>query len=872
MGEVYRARDPRLGRDVAIKVLPSSFAADADRLRRFEQEARAAAALNHPNILTVHEIGTADGPYIVSELLEGQTLRATLDHGGLPVKKAIDYALQMARGLSAAHDHRIVHRDLKPENVFVTSDGRVKILDFGLAKLSEPAIPGVEAEAPPTRAVETMPGVVMGTLGYMSPEQVRGLPVDQRSDIFSFGAILHEMVHGGRAFEGDTPADTISAILNLDPPEPARGQKGIPPALDRVVRHCLEKSPERRFQSSRDLAFALEGAVAEDVGPVAPSPPHVAPNGRRWSAILTGLAAWFIGRSASIGPGDPVVRGVVRMTHEPGFSEWPTWSGDGNLFAFSSNRGGNFEIYVRRVEGGQEVNITNHPSEDVQPAFSPNGTTVAFVSTRASQTGLIKIGTFIGFDTRTYGGDVWLAPTLGGEPRRLAENGNFPVWHPDGRRVLYLTGPENQRVIAEMPIDGGPAREVLTAASSEWEITRVAYSPDARWITFETVDRWLFAMPADGGQPRQLLRGSSHSWDPTGRRVYYAFQSGVGDTRIDAANIDESPAGLSVGRTITVGFNTGVLKQFALAADGRRLLVAAVEESMNLTRVALAAGGVGVSGPEEELSSGQVRDRYPMFSPDGQRIAVGSNRIGDAELWVVELGSTRRRRIELPDNASTWVMQACWARDGEHLAVLRFLHDGRANWWYVALDGSSAEELISARQTVSGMWPCEFSPDGQRLVYGQMEGQYNQLFLLDMKSRKEQQLTRSPSHKYDAAWSPNGRWIAFSANDPASTTGQQAWRIPSGGGQEEPLTTTPERIRHQSYSPDGGWLYVQPSHGNIYRVPADGGPMQQVTHFPESVFLEEPRLSPDGRHLVYNRGRGGSSLWMLTIAPDDAPQ
>ena len=379
------------------------------------------------------------------------------------------------------------------------------------------------------------------------------------------------------------------------------------------------------------------------------------------AVIGIGITAWLLSRSADVGPGDPVVRNVARMTHEPGFSEWPTWSRDGSLFAFSSNRSGNFEIYVRRVEGGQEVNITNHPSDDVQPAFSPDGTTVAFVSTRASQTRLIKIGTFIGFDTRTYGGDVWVAPTLGGEPRRLAENGNFPVWHPNGSEVLYVTGPENQRAIAKMSIDGGPAHEVLTATLSVWEITRVAYSPDARWITFETADRQVFAMPVEGGQPRQLLRGSSHSWDQINRRIYYSIQSGTGDTRIEAVDIDESSGGLSVGRRMTVGFNAGVLNQFALAADGRRLLVAAVEESLNLTRVPLAPEGVGVSGPEEELSSGQVRDRYPMFSPDGQRIAVGSNRLGDAELWVVELGSTRRRRVELPDNASTWVMQACWA-------------------------------------------------------------------------------------------------------------------------------------------------------------------------------------------------------------------
>ena len=268
MGEVYRARDPRLGRDVAIKVLPASFAADDDRLRRFEQEARAVAALNHPNILTVHEIGAADGPYIVSRIARrSDVARLRSPNGELSVKKAIDYALQMAKGLSAAHEKRFVHRDLKPENVFVTSDGRVKILDFGLAKLTEPGVASVGAlNHFPPKHVETTPGLVMGTLGYMSPEQVRGLAVDQRSDIFSFGAILYEMVLGEHAFRGDTPADTISAILNQEPPELSPGPKRVPPALDRLIRHCLEKSPESRFQSSRDLAFALEGAGADEPG------------------------------------------------------------------------------------------------------------------------------------------------------------------------------------------------------------------------------------------------------------------------------------------------------------------------------------------------------------------------------------------------------------------------------------------------------------------------------------------------------------------------------------------------------------------------------------------------------------------------------
>src|ERR1700675_2341477 len=258
MGEVYRARDPRLGRDVAIKVLPASFSADADRLRRFEQEARAAGVLNHPNITAVYDIGTHDGaPYVVQELLEGETLRTALSGGKLPARKAIDYALQIAHGLAAAHEKGIVHRDLKPENLFVTRDGRVKILDFGLAKLTlNEARP--EATSLPTATAGTEPGVVLGTLGYMSPEQVRGRPADVRSDIFSFGAILYEMLSGKRAFHGDSAADTMSAILREDPPELSLTNQSLPAGLERIVRHCLEKNPEQRFHSAHDLAFDLE--------------------------------------------------------------------------------------------------------------------------------------------------------------------------------------------------------------------------------------------------------------------------------------------------------------------------------------------------------------------------------------------------------------------------------------------------------------------------------------------------------------------------------------------------------------------------------------------------------------------------------------
>jgi Tol biopolymer transport system component len=373
-------------------------------------------------------------------------------------------------------------------------------------------------------------------------------------------------------------------------------------------------------------------------------------------------------------------------------------------------------------------------------------------------------------------------------------------------------------------------------------------------------------MPAAGGQPTLILRGSSHVWDPTGRRIYYVNYEAAGGTRVEAAEVEQTGATPSVVRTSVVGVSTGTLRDLAIAVDGNRLLASGVEESLNLTRVALSPGGGDIADPDEQaLSTGQVRDRYPAVSPDGRRIAVGSNRIGDEGLWVVDVESARWQRVQMPANSNDLTNEPCWTPDGQHLVVRRLLQDGMIALWHVALDGSAMEQLLPPVPALTAGFACAFSPDGRRLVYQRVVDGFGQLFVVDMASRREQQLTRSRSDKYQAEWSRDGRWVAFSANTDGMV---QVWRIPAAGGQEERLTTGDERMLHFFYSPDGRWLYVQPSHRNIHRMPSDGGPLQQVTRFPESgLFLEEPTISPDGRYLAYNRSHGGSSLWMLTIAP-----
>jgi Tol biopolymer transport system component len=877
MGEVYRARDTKLGRCVAIKILHPCTVNDPDRLRRFRQEAQAAASLSHPNIVAVHYVGEHDGtPYIVSELLEGESLRERLRGGALAVRKSTDIALQVAEGLAAAHEKGIVHRDVKPENIFLTKDGRAKILDFGLAKLTRPE----ESAANPDGLTLTMgsaPGVVLGTVGYMSPEQVRGRPVDSRTDIFSFGLVVYEMLSGKNTFLRNTTADTMSAILKEDPPELGLSASAVPTALDRVVRHCLEKEPGERFQSARDLGFALQAVSASGATTASsglekpPAAQSVRPPFARLAMIavgcllLGGAVTWLALRAGRADRGDAtMITHLSRLTHDTGLSEWPTWSPDGSLLAFASNRSGNFEIYVRRLEGGQEVNITNDPGQDIQPAFSPDGTSIAFVSTRSSRTGMIKVGPYIGLEYRTYGGDIWIAPALGGPPRRLVQDGNFPVWSPDGKKIAYVSGFDDHRTILEVPVEGGAPRSVLTSGDSTWEIIKLQYSPGGKWIVFETWDQRLMLMLAAGSAPHELLRGSSPVWDPSGKRLYYMRQGKQGGTEIESVELDESSGNVQDSPR-TVGVMTGVLRDLAINRNGRQFVVSERRESLNLTRLPLTAGGGRAAGPEELLNPGDVRDRYPSFSSDGHRIAFADNRLVDQEVWILDLETRRRELLRLPQ-ADVGANLPFWSPDGRQLAVTRFLPDGSNSLWAAAVDGSTAEEVVAPKPVLRG---APFSPDGRSLLYDYSKDGFLQLFILDLASRKESQLTVSKADKYDPAWSPDGRWIVYSSNAGGFV---QVWRIAAAGGEEQRLTTGYDRIRHLSFSPDGRWIYLQPNHLNIYRMPAEGGPRQQVTQFPEGgLFIEEPKISPDGRWLAYCRNNGGSSLWLLELGNSPEP-
>src|SRR3984957_5204421 len=845
MGEVYRARDTRLGRDVAIKVLLEAPAHDADRLRRFEQEARTIAALSHPNILGIHDIGTHDGaPFLVSEFLEGQTLRVKLVSGPLPVRRAIEYALGIVQGLAAAHEKGIVHRDLKPENVFVTRDGRIKVLDFGLAKLVSP-----EENHETTVTLSspaTLPGMVMGTAGYMSPEQVRGEPIDPRSDIFSFGAVLYEMLTGKRAFKRDTSAETMTAVLREEPPAlNDTGWQG-PPELQRILARCLEKNAGRRFQSASDLAFAMESLSGTLTG-ISTAKSVAQPKSRRpwlpWviaAALLMGTAVWEMSRPEAA-PANPLEK--ARFTRVTDFkSVEAAISPDGRFVAFVSDHDGPFVVLLTQVRTGSVISMTQGK--------------VGSLPGPLRSVGFSGDGSEIWLGGGGVGMRLRMLPLAGGTPRNfLGEETVNLAWSTDGERIVYHTfGKGDPMFVADR--SGANARQIFVSRPGIHSHFP-AWSPDGRWIYFAhgtpaTKEMDLWRIDPAGRNPERLTQINTDVAYPTpvgNRTVFYVARdedgSGPWLWAFDLKRRDS--------RRVSVGLEQYTSVQ--ASADGRKLVATISNPIAGLWTVPIL-DRVAEEHDVKPFTVPTVRALAPRFSGSSLffffSLGAGGGRWGlregkGREIWKGADGALLETPAVSPDG-------------GRVAIVLR--RSGKHQLHVLSSDGAELQPIAE------GMVPqgssC-WSPDGRWIATGGSDATGPGLFKIPLDGGSPVRLASGPA--LNPVWSPDGSLIVYAGTNVRTFAPLLAIRS-DGTGVKLPeiiLRRLGERVR---FSPDGksliymgGLLAAQ----DFWLLDLASMKSRLLTRLQNRAAMRTFDITTDGKQIVFDRLRENSQVVMIDL-------
>ena len=825
MGEVYRARDARLAREVAIKVLPARLSTDADALARFEREARAVASLSHPNILAIHDFGSHGGSaYAVMELLDGQTLRERLDAGPLPMRKAIDYAVQVAQGLAAAHEKGITHRDLKPENLFVTSEGRVKILDFGLAKVATREQDGTKS---PTVSAATEPGIVMGTVGYMSPEQVRGQPVDHRSDIFSFGSVLYEMLTGRRAFRGDSPAETMAAIVQKEPPELSLEGQPLSPALDRLVRHCLEKSPSERFQSARDMAFDLQSVTAASSGPAAIAT-SLSPRSNRTLLFASigalGLAlAWALGRFMAGGstrdPGVRPVRFAVPIPQGAIYSPGETSRGisvspDGTRLVIEAFSKGRRRLFLRSLDSEETIELEGSAGASAH-FWSPDGRFLAFFAD----------------------GKLRKIPASGGPPEDLCESlfESVGTWNRDGTILFSQIAPAPPGIY-RVADRGGEATRITTPDPSRREVDPMwpQFLPDGRRFLY-----LVFLAPSGLGALRHELRVASLDSKET----------------LKGARLDSRAEYAAPGYLLYV--REGAL--FAQLFDDKKarlrgepvLLAESINYFFGPANASLSVSQTGVLAYEtapapsrlvwfdrqgrETGSLGQpsVMDGL-RISSDGARVAVDvvNARTGTSDIWVFELsrGVATRLHSDATDEG-----MPLWSPDGSKL-IYRSDRKGPPDIYEIAVGLPGSERPLLEREGVEQ--PEDISRDGRFLTYLNQPHATADIWLLPLQGEREPApWLRTRFDERSPRFSPDGRWIAYESDESGDAEIYVA--LTEGGGEKRRLS--PEGGRRPRWRRDGKELYYIAPGGFLMALPVAVG-SQLEAGAPVPLFHIEPDI------------------------------
>jgi Tol biopolymer transport system component len=838
MGRVLRARDLKLGRFVALKVLAPGRHDEPHR-RRLEQEARAASALNHPNIIAVHDVGEHAGqPYIVTELLEGQTLREVLSDGPLPPAEALDLAAQLADGLAAAHAKGIIHRDLKPENLFLTDSGRLKILDFGIAKLLEPQTPQAHTET----------GAILGTPRYMSPEQIRGRAADARSDVFAFGTVLHEMLSGKGPFDRGTSTETAYAILH-DEPSP------LPPSTPQlsadIVSRCLQKEPAARFANAGEVLQQLRSTAALHLR-----------KPRRKTVLATCATVLAVGALAiayqllrSRGAESPSFRGAIatQLTDQPGPELFPNLSPDGKSLVYAARATDNWDIFLQRVGGKNAINLTADSSEDDNhPVFSPDGEKIAFQSDR-------------------NGGGIYLMGATGESVRRLTDFGYHPAWSPDGKEIVFASSwvarPEARQGMSQLWI-----LDVTTGATRRLEIRgnpdaiQPHWSPHGHRIAYwgfaldKGAQRDIWTVPAKGGEPVAVTDDPAIDWDPIwssdGRYLYFSSDRG-GSMNLWRVPVDEQ-SGRALGAPESIGAPSPDSSQISLSRDGRQLVYVQRVATRNLQKVSF--DGEKTSGEPEWLTRGSRLAVMPEVSPSGKLVSFFTLAPSQEDIFVVAPdGSGLRQLTDDPqrDRAPRW------SPDGTQLAFSSS-RSGKFEIWTIHRDGSGLHQVTFTPGKPHLVLPV-WSPDGTHLAYSVAN---DTTYVVDLRKswadQSPQKLPRPGKDEWFSAWS----WSA----DGKRLAGNS---VPKSGLSAGVFLYSFESNAYEKVADFGNypvWLkdgvrLLFCSKEKLYIVDTRTRKVTEVMRSALSArtgeMLGAASISPDQRTLYFSQGNIEADVWML---------
>ena len=856
MGEVYRARDKRLGRQVAVKILPDAVSQDSRRVALFETEARSLAALSHPNVLAIHDVGRVDGRlYAVTELLDGETLRSRMAEEAVSWRKAAEVAAAIADGLASAHAAGIVHRDLKPENVFLTTDGRLKILDFGLATHAEPVLDDAVTLTSPSGG--TLSGEVVGTLSYMAPEQLRGRRVDGRTDIFALGCVLYEMLAGKRPFTGATPADTLAAILHHDPEPFAPGAPGIPAGLQTIVFRCLEKRPEDRYDTAHDLAIALRGISAEQPVVRSGESPRPAPprRGTRLMALGIGAAVvlgslLLIARlsrtSAADSPEHERWSAARQITSAPGWDAEPALSPDGTLVAYTSNSAGGSDIWLVDAQGGEPLRLTNGPGEASKPAWFPDGRSIAYASTR---------------DGRT---SVWRVSRLGGSPSLLVEDADMPAISPDARRIAFArpaSAPGSHLRIWTAPLEAPTDVKRLTGDDGGlWDHIDPAWSPDGSRICYSDFKNlWI----VDVGT-LTLARLTSDdevnrepAWSASGRVIYFSsLRSGI-------VAIWRMP--VAGGPAVRETTGTGPERHPAVSGDGRRLVYSTAFSDRAIDILVIDRN----TGTTARFGSA-LTDAMPTIAPDGSAVAYISDQLGTFDLWLQPLTEgrpTAARPTRLTD-METGPAAPAFSPDGRWVAFFRVVK-GQRNIWILSMGGGLPSPVTEEKGL--NIHPS-FSPDGSSLAFVSDRSGGEHVWILPIRGSvpgvDPWQLTHGEQNDVYPVFSPDGSSLAFLRDGEIWVTALRREAIPR-------KVTTGGEIHHAVWDTDGRSLLASGTWGSstlrIRRVQLGTGATEPLTPDVPLGNGEAPGyfgLSRDGRYLAADVAEMKGNLWTIGSSGD----